>query len=79
MVGLRYEIEQLVCDEDEVAVFYSMTARWQGSQSFEVRGAQRLVVRDGLIEHRTDYWDSASFIIQVDENAAVALRRFGIG
>ncbi len=45
----------------------------------EVRGAQRLVVDDdGLIARRTDYWDSAVFLVQADPAAAAALAPFGI-
>ncbi len=65
MVDLRYEIEDLVADGDQVAVFYRMTAKWQGQTAISVRGAQRLVVRDGLICHRTDYWDSSVFLDQI--------------
>lgn len=78
MVDLRYEIEHIVCAENDVAVFYQMTARWRGEHSFEIRGAQRLTVQDGEISHRVDYWDSASFLVQVDEEAASVLANFGI-
>ena len=66
MVDLAYHVEDLVAAGDTVAVFYRMTARYQGASSVDIRGAQRLVVRDGLIVHRTDYWDSAVFLDQVD-------------
>lgn len=78
MPGLHYEIEHLVHMGDTVAVFYTMTGRWRDERDFTVRGAQRLVVRDGRIRHRTDYWDSAAFLRQVDELAATALRGLGI-
>lgn len=78
MPGLHYEIEQLIADGLEVAVFYTMTGRWLGERRFTVRGAQRLVVADGLITHRTDYWDAAVFLAQVDDEAAAALGPLGL-
>ncbi len=79
MPGLHYEVETLVHQGDAVAVFYTMTGRWQGEHEFEIRGAQHLALRDGLIAERTDYWDSAVFLGQVDEAAAATLRGLGIG
>lgn len=84
MVGLVYEIEHLVSNpkanaSTDVAVFYTMRASWQGAAPFSIRGAQRLIVADGLITHRTDYWDSAVFLTQVDDDARAALAKMGIG
>ena len=78
MVDLRYEVEQLIVEGSEVAAFYTLTARWQGEHPVSVRGVQRLVVADGLITHRTDYWDSAVFLTQASEAARTALAPFGI-
>ncbi len=78
MPALHYEIESLVADGERVAVFYTMTGRFQGNAPFEVRGAQRLAVHDGLITSRTDYWDSAAFMLQVDDAAAATLRTLGM-
>ncbi len=78
MVDLRYEIEHLIVEGPEVAAFYTLTARWQGEHPISVRGVQRLVVADGLITHRTDYWDSAVFLTQTSEEARTALTPFGI-
>lgn len=78
MVDLRYEIENLIVEGSEVAAFYTMTARWQGEHPVSVRGVQRLVVADGLIAHRTDYWDSAVFLTQTSPEARTALAPFGI-
>lgn len=66
MVDLRYEIEQLVASGSDVAVFYTMTARWQGLTPIEVRGAQHLVIVDGAITRRVDYWDSKVFLDQLE-------------
>lgn len=80
MQGLVYEVEQLIVDAEssEVAAFYVMSARWQGNAPFSIRGVQRLRIRDGRITHRTDYWDSAVFLAQVDENARSALEALGV-
>ena len=69
MAGLRYEIETLIVQDSSVAVFYTMTARWQGDTPIEVRGAQRLEVADGAIVQRVDYWDSKVFLDQLDADA----------
>lgn len=65
MAGLTYDIENLVVDGSDVAVFYTMRARWQGETPIEVRGAQRLRLVDGEIVHRVDYWDSKIFLDQL--------------
>jgi len=78
MIGLRYAVEELVVEGQNVAVFYTMTAKWQGTTPVSIRGVQRLVVAKGLISHRTDYWDSATFLVQADESARDALVRFGV-
>lgn len=72
MAELRYEIEELVVDGAAVAAFYTMTARWQGEAPISIRGVQRLVIVDGLISHRTDYWDSQLFLQQVEAFNTVA-------
>ena len=79
MQDLHYEIERMVVEGADVAVFYTMSGRFRGDRPFEIRGMQRLRVEDGLIAERTDYWDSAAFLVQVDDAAAEALRALGIG
>lgn len=66
MVGLRYEVEHIVASGPQVAVFYTMTARWRGETPIEVRGAQRLEIVDGAITRRVDYWDSKVFLDQLE-------------
>lgn len=78
MAGLQYEIEYLVTDGSDVAVFYTMRASWKSTASFVIRGAQRLRIVNGLITHRTDYWDSAAFLTQVSGEAQTALAAFGV-
>ena len=73
MPGLHYEVEQLITEGDHVAAFYTMSGRWQGETPFTVRGVQRCHILDGQIAERTDYWDSAGFLAQVDQKAAAAL------
>lgn len=60
MPALRYEIEDVVADGDRVAVAYTLRAH-VNDRDVAVRGMMHFVVRDGLIAHRTDYWDSAVF------------------
>ena len=64
--GLRYDIEEVLVDGDRVVAAYTMRARWQGETPIDVRGVQRLVVRDGLVARRVDYWDSLVFLLQVE-------------
>jgi len=66
MAGLVYDVEHVVVDGTTAAVFYTMTARWQGGTPIRVRGAQRLVIEADLIVHRVDYWDSKVFLDQLD-------------
>jgi predicted ester cyclase len=78
MVGLQYEVEDLLIDGERAAAFYTMTASWQGDVPISIRGVQRFVVRNDLIRHRTDYWDSAVFLAQADPAARTALATYGI-
>jgi ketosteroid isomerase-like protein len=60
--GLHYAIEDLVVADDgsTVAVAYRLTA----DGGIDVRGVWWLVVRDGRLAARTDYWDSATVLRQ---------------
>lgn len=71
--GLRYDIEDVVVDGERVVVAYTMRARWQDERPIDVRGVQRLVVRDGLVARRVDYWDSLVFLLQVEPSLRDAL------
>lgn len=62
--GLRYEVEDVISDGDRVALPYTMVATVDG-KAIRIRGMFRFVVRDGLVAHRVDYWDSAEFTRQV--------------
>lgn len=57
---LRYELEDVLVDGDRAAVPYRMSfaLRSAGDAPVAVRGVFVFTVRDGLVAHRTDYWDS---------------------
>jgi steroid delta-isomerase-like uncharacterized protein len=63
---LHYDIETMIVDGGEVAVPYRMSAVWR-ERPFTIRGMFRFRVEQGLIVHRVDYWDSADFMRQVDD------------
>ena len=71
--GVTYEVEDLVVDGTRVAAAYTLRARWEDAEPVEVRGIQRLTIRDDLIARRVDYWDSLAFILQVDPTVRAAL------
>jgi ketosteroid isomerase-like protein len=60
MPCLRYDIEDIVVDGDRAMAAYTLHTRIN-DRDVAVRGAMRFVVRDGLVAHRTDYWDSLVF------------------
>lgn len=60
MPGLRYDVEDVIADEDRVAAAYTLRTT-VNDRPIAVRGVMRFVVRDGLIAKRTDYWDSLVF------------------
>jgi ketosteroid isomerase-like protein len=68
---LRYEPQTVVVDGDLAAVFYRMTATWLGApparHAIDLPGVFKLVVRDGLIAHRTDHWDGLDFMRQTGQ------------
>lgn len=65
MPGLRYDVEDVVVDGDRAVATYTLRATI-GRRDVTVRGAMRFVVADGVIAHRTDYWDSKVFLDQLD-------------
>ncbi|MCB1000887.1 MAG: nuclear transport factor 2 family protein [Acidimicrobiales bacterium] len=60
MPHLRYEVEDVVADGDRVVVAYTLHTRLN-DRDVAVRGVMRFRVREGLVAHRTDYWDSLVF------------------
>jgi steroid delta-isomerase-like uncharacterized protein len=63
MQGLHYDVEDLIAEGDRCALPYTMRGTWCG-HPFSIRGIFRIRVRDGLIAHRVDYWDSLEFMRQ---------------
>ena len=63
MQGLHYDVEEMLVDGDRCAVAYRMSASWCG-HPFSIRGVFRMRMRDGLVAHRVDYWDSLDFLRQ---------------
>jgi steroid delta-isomerase-like uncharacterized protein len=61
--GIRYDVQQVVADGSAVAAAYVMTATSDG-HPVEVRGLMLFDIADGLINGRTDYWDSLGFLRQ---------------
>lgn len=62
--GLRYDVEAVIADGPRVAVTYEMHATSDG-HPVDVRGVMVIDVGpDGLVTHRTDYWDSLTFLRQ---------------
>lgn len=60
--GLRYDVEDLVVEGDQAAVFYVMTA-----DGIELRGVFHLWVEGGLVVRRVDYWDSLTYLRQTGQ------------
>ena len=60
MPGLRYEVEEVIAENDRVAVAYTLHSR-VNDRDISVRGVMRFRVEGELIARRTDYWDSLVF------------------
>jgi steroid delta-isomerase-like uncharacterized protein len=69
--NLRYDVEDMVVEDDRAALAYVMTADWRDAASnshpIRIRGIFRFHVVGGSIAYRADYWDSADFLRQVGE------------
>ena len=69
--GLQYEIVETIVEGDHVAVRYRLTANFSG-HPLDIPGVMLFELRGGLIAHRTDVWDSLTFLRQtgaVDERS----------
>jgi steroid delta-isomerase-like uncharacterized protein len=63
--GLHYEVQSVIADgAGGVAIEYRMTATSDG-HPVDIRGIMVMTISDGLIERRTDYWDSLTFLRQI--------------
>ena len=65
--GLHYDVEGIVVEGSRAAVAYRMTCRWQ-EHPVAIRGVFWFEVRDDVIAHRVDYWDSSEFQRQTEPN-----------
>lgn len=63
MPELRYEVERQIAEGDQVANAYTLHAV-VNDRPIAIRGMMRITVRDGLVQDRTDYWDSKLFLQQ---------------
>jgi steroid delta-isomerase-like uncharacterized protein len=66
--GLRYVAERFIVEGSSAAVSYRMSFRKRsaGGRDVSVRGVFLFTVdSDGLISHRTDYWDSGQVTRQL--------------
>jgi steroid delta-isomerase-like uncharacterized protein len=66
--GLHYEAERFIVEGNSAAVSYCMSFRMRsaGGRDVSVRGVFLFTVdSDGLITHRTDYWDSGQVTRQL--------------
>lgn len=66
--GLRYEVVESITEPhpgagQRVAVRYRMTAAFDG-HPLDIPGVMLFEVADGLIQRRTDVWDSQTFLRQ---------------
>jgi ketosteroid isomerase-like protein len=73
--GVHYDVDEIVSEGDRAVAAYTMRAEFDG-MPVSVRGVQRFEVRDDSIAHRTDYWDSLQFLLQVDPTVADQLHRW---
>ena len=64
--GLTYESEEILVEGDRAAVAYVMRATYE-DHPIEIHGMFRLVVHDGLITRRIDYFDSLTFLRQTGQ------------
>lgn len=57
---LCYTPEEVIENGDRVAVAYRMNAK-ENDHPIEIRGVMLMVISDGLISRRNDYWDGISY------------------
>jgi ketosteroid isomerase-like protein len=64
--GLRYDVESVIADGNDVALAYRLTATSDG-HPVDVRGVMVIEVEGDRIKRRTDYWDSLTFLRQTGQ------------
>ena len=62
--NLRYEIRNVISEDCNVVVEYTMHATPEG-YDICVNGVMLFVVHDSLISERSDYWDGLTYLRQV--------------
>jgi ketosteroid isomerase-like protein len=62
---LRYSIEEMITEDDRVAVSYVMYAE-DNNQPIEIRGVMIIFINEGQISKRSDYWDGLSYQQQME-------------
>ena len=62
--GLRYAAGATIVEGNSVVVPYVMTASDAG-RPIEIEGVMLIVVEDGLVSRRDDYWDGLTYLRQV--------------
>ncbi len=63
---LSYDVEYVLDDGARVMAAYRMTAVHEG-HPVDIRGVMSMVIADKLIQRRTDYWDSLTFLRQTGQ------------
>ena len=63
---MHYEVEDVLAEADRVVALHD-APRWRGEHDIALRGVFRLQVADGVITHRTDYWDGQEFLRQTGQ------------
>jgi ketosteroid isomerase-like protein len=61
--GLHYEVIDTIVEDDRASVRYRLTANFDG-HPLDIPGVMLFETRDGRITHRTDVWDSLTFLRQ---------------
>ncbi len=64
--GLRYTVTTVIEQGEVVAIAYNMTAMSDG-HPIDIPGVMLIVVRDGLVASRQDFWDGVTFLEQTKQ------------
>lgn len=62
--NLRYTVEDVICEDNRVAVSYQMNAEDQG-RPIETHGVMIITISGDLIDVRSDYWDGLTYFKQI--------------
>ena len=63
---LRYTATKVIEQREMVAIAYDMTAT-SGGHAIDIPGVMIIVVRDGLVASRQDFWDGVTFLEQTKQ------------